>query len=95
MKYKIFTTDSIEVLQNEECIGAADTIEELMAQATDYLEEAGICSSPYWRYLMGDIATFIDFGSWSKFLAVVPPVTMAELCGNETKSMEIETEDIE
>ena len=95
MKYKIFLTDSIEVLKNEVEIGAADTIEELMAQAVDYFDEAGIHSEEYWRYLMGDIATFIDFGSWSKFLAVVPPVTMADLCGNETSSMEIETEDIE
>jgi len=30
---------------------------------------------------MGETATFIDYGSWSKFIAIVPPVSIKELTG--------------
>lgn len=89
MKYKIFTTDSIEILQNEECIGEAETYQVVCNIIKEQIPRAN--SNPYWRVLMGDIATFIDYGSWSKFVAIVPPISMKELCGDG----EIETEDIE
>lgn len=89
MKYKIFTTDSIEVLQNEECIGEADTYQAACNIIKEQIPRAN--SNPHWRVLMGDIATFIDYGSWSKFVAIVPPISMKELSGDG----EIATEDIE
>jgi hypothetical protein len=35
----------------------------------------------YWRLLLTSTATFIDYGSWSKFIAIIPPISMKELTG--------------
>ena len=32
---------------------------------------------------MGETATFIDYGSWSKFIAIVPPISIKELSGED------------
>ena len=78
MKYKIFFTDSIEVLANEELIGEADTF----VEACEILNQDPVAATNrYWRYLLGDVATFIDYGSYSRFAAIVPPVPMKELMG--------------
>lgn len=78
MKYKIFFTDSIEVLDNEELIGEANTF----IEACEILkQDPVVATSHYWRYLLGDMATFIDYGSYSRFAAIVPPVSMKELMG--------------
>ena len=84
MKYKIFFTDSIEVLHNEELIGEADTF----VEACKILNQDPVAATNrYWRYLLGDVATFIDYGSYSRFAAIVPPVSMKELMGEaEEKS---------
>ena len=78
MKYKIFFTDSLEVLNNEELIGEANTF----VEACKILKQDPIAATNrYWRYLLGDIATFIDYGSYSRFAAIVPPVPTKELMG--------------
>lgn len=84
MNHKIYLTDSIEILQNEVLIGSADTFQEAGKIINNYLDANGIHREPYSRYLMGETATFIDFGSWSKFIAVIPPFTMQEMTGDKS-----------
>ena len=81
MRYKIFLTDSIEVLKNEQLIGGADSYAEACEVINDYLSVNNFRQEPYWRLLLGETATMIDYGSWSKFIAIVPPVSMRELSG--------------
>lgn len=77
MKYKIFTSDSIEVIHNETLIGEADNFQDacrIIKQQISFAE-----FNPYWRFILGDIATFVDYGSYSEFVAIVPPVPMEEM----------------
>ena len=77
MKYKVFLTDSLEHLENEEILGEADDF-----QTACRIISAGTPKyDGYWRFLMGDIATFVDYGSWSRFAAIVPPVSEKEMRG--------------
>lgn len=78
-KYKAFFTDSIDILLNEELIGEADTYKEISKLISKSIDEKGYHKEPYCRFLMNSTATFIDFGSWTKFVAIVPPVSMQEL----------------
>ena len=79
MKHKIYLTDSIEILRNEVLIGSANTFQEAGKIINNYLDANDIHREPYSRYLMGEIATFIDFGSWSKFIAIIPPFAISDL----------------
>ena len=81
MRYKIFLTDSIEVLENEQLIGSANSYKEACEIIDDFLSVNNFRQEPYWRFLMNETATMIDYGSWSKFIAIVPPVSMRELSG--------------
>lgn len=81
MKYKIFLTESLEVLENEELIGEANTYNEACSVITEELLARGFRKEPYWRILAGANATFIDFGSWSNFVTIIPPVPMSVLTG--------------
>lgn len=83
MKYKIFLSDSIETLLNEQPIGAANSYQEACKEIDNYLSVNHFHQDPYWRIVMGETATFIDYGSWSKFMAIVPPVSMKELAGGD------------
>lgn len=74
MKYKAFLSDSIEVLRNEELICEGNSYQEICSTLNEYFQEHQIYTEPYWRLLLGSTATFIDFGSWSKFVAIVPPI---------------------
>ena len=74
MKYKVYFSTSIEVLENLELLGEADTYKEACKIISDHTPE-----NPYWRLLLGTAATFIDFGSWSKFAAIVPAVPTKEI----------------
>lgn len=78
-KYKIFLSDSIEILKNERLIGRANSYKEACAVIKDYLTKNQFNQEPYWRLLLGETATFIDYGSWSKFVAIVPPISIQEL----------------
>ena len=88
MKYKIFLTDSIETLLNEELLGEANTYTSACEILTEGLREKGIYEEPYWRILMNTNGTFIDFGSWSRFAAIVPPVSMAVITGTAEEDLE-------
>lgn len=82
-KYKIYLSNSIEVLENEQLIGGANSYNEACKVINEYLEVNKFHQEPYWRFLLGEVATFIDYGSWSKFIAIVPPVSMKEMMGEE------------
>lgn len=76
MRYTIYQTDSIEELKNEIVIGGEDSPTEVNRAISDFLAVNHFHTDPYWRYLAGEKATFIDYGSWSKFIAVVPPLPL-------------------
>lgn len=77
-KYKIFSTDSIMTLANEELIGEANTLHEIQNIIKTWRGKP----DGYWRYCLAENATFIDYGSWSKFIAIIPPVPSQELMGD-------------
>ena len=79
MRYKVYLSSSLEYLQNEQLIGGAETAQEACKLAGEYLSANNFHQEPYWRFLMGSTATFIDYGSYSKFIAIVPPLSMADL----------------
>ena len=81
MKYKAFLSDSIETLRNEKLICEGNSYQEICSSLSKYFKEHQIHTEPYWRLLMGSTATFIDFGSWSKFVAIVPPIPMSVITG--------------
>jgi len=83
MRYQIFLSDSISELINEQLIGAANSYQEACKVLNDYLSVNRFHQDTYWRVLLGEKATFIDYGSWSKFGAIVPPITVKEYCGIE------------
>ena len=80
-RYKIYLSDSIEQLENKRLIGEADSYQE--ACKILKREEHLAATNPYWRLLLNDKATFIDFGSWSVFAAIVPPLSMKEITGED------------
>ena len=86
MKYKIFITDNITALENEILIGEADTYPEVCKCLTKWLNDKATDKTPYWRFIMDSTATFIDFGSWAHFAAVIPPIPMREMTGDEEDS---------
>lgn len=80
-KHKIFLSDSCERLLNEELIGEADTYAEAYNLIRKTVQSRGIIWEPYDRILIGSTATFIDFGSWCKFAAIVPPIPKEVITG--------------
>lgn len=82
MKYKLFLSKSIEVLKEEELIGEANTYQGACKEISKQLKERGVHQEKYWRFLMNENATFIDFGSYSKYAAIVPPVPMGIITGD-------------
>ena len=80
-KYKVYLTNSIVSLINEKQIGNANTYQE----ACDVIREEvpGAKSNPYWRILMCEYATIIDYGSYSHFAAIVPPVPVQVITTGE------------
>ena len=79
MKHNIYLTQSIETLMNEELIATANSFKEARANIVQYLDSHNLSNNNYWRYLLAEDATYIDFGSWSKFIAIVPPVTVEDM----------------
>ena len=79
MGYKLFLTKSIDTLKDEVLIGEADSYQEICSILKKNIKQAE--ENKYWRILFGEMATFIDYGSWSLFAAIVPPVTIQEIEG--------------
>ena len=83
MKHQVFLTDSIETLSNPIDVGSAENYNETCLLMSRFLEDNNMQSDLHWRFIMGEAMTTIDFGSWSQFFAVIPPVTLKELNGEE------------
>jgi hypothetical protein len=84
-RYHIYQTTSIESLENKQIIGVANSYQEACEIIKSYLAVNSFHQDSYWRLLLGDKATFIDYGSWTKFMAIVPPVSNKELGISEVK----------
>ena len=86
MKYTVYISNQIDALSDEVKIGEADDFESACQVLDEYLKSSNHVVTPYWRYLLCSEATFIDFGSWSKFGAVVPeePIEEIEIKGEES-----------
>ena len=79
MKYIVYISNQIDALNGEVRIGEADDFEGACQVLDEYLESSKHITTPYWRYLLCAEATFIDFGSWSRFGAIVPAVSIEEM----------------
>ena len=66
-------------LKNETHMGSANNYRDICKVINNYLNEHNFYQEPYWRFLMDPNATLIDFGCWSKFVAIVPPVSNKEM----------------
>ena len=84
MRYQIFITPNIEEsLEGAQPIGAANSYLEVCKEINNYLSVINFHQEPYWRFLMEKEATFIDYGSWSKFIAIVPPLSIEDMSGDK------------
>ena len=85
MKYIVYISSQIDALSNEVKIGEADNLEDACQILDAYLKKSfAHITKPYWRYSLYNDAIFIDFGSWSKFGAVVPMKLTEEIKGEES-----------
>lgn len=84
MKYIVYISNQIDALSGEVKIGEADDFEGACQVLDEYLKSSTHITTPYWRYSLCSEATFIDFGSWSRFGAIVPAVNIKEIQGEES-----------
>ena len=80
-RYRIFQAGAICKLEDARPIGAANSFQEACKIIKDYLAVNNFYQDPYWRFIMDSSATFIDYGSYSQFMAIVPPVSHQEMMG--------------
>ena len=71
MKYKVYLTDDIESLHNEEYVGEYNTDEEAVRQGLAAYRAKGYHEEPYTRGLLFPYMTIYDAGSYCHFIAVV------------------------
>lgn len=76
MMHKLYLSESIDEKLNAKYLGEFETTQEMWALS--YKTDIGR-RSYYCRYLMNENFTSIDYGSWSHFLLVEPPLTIEEL----------------
>ena len=84
MKYIVYTSNRMDTLSNEVKIGEADNFEDACQVLDKYLESIMHITTPYWRYSFCSGVTFIDFGSWSRFGAIVPAESIEEIEGEKS-----------
>lgn len=77
-KYRIYFTSSLERIVNGQFIAAADSYQEVIQKIKEQPAVAEFNS--YWRFLLGEEYTFIDYGSWSRFIAIDPAIPREEIC---------------
>ena len=80
MRHKVYFSSSIEKELNPRYIGEFNTVKEMWSLVDPLLTH----KERYCRYLLADDATYIDYGSYGRFLRVVPPLTMQELEHDDT-----------
>ena len=81
-KYRIYQTTDIQWLSDARLIGEASSYKEAIQVVEHYLAQYEIPDS-HWRFLLGETATIIDYGSWSKFIAIMPPLSEEEMLTRE------------
>ena len=75
MKHKIYLTNSISEITNDaQYLGEAETLQEMW----QLFSATGIKSEMYSRYILDEKITFVDYGSWSRFLAAEPAFTIED-----------------
>ena len=80
MKHTLYITNSIEKIdETAEKIGEVEKWSEIWKIVDPIINARGYRQEPYHRHLLCEDVTYIDFGSWSKFLAIQPPFTLEEL----------------
>jgi hypothetical protein len=80
MKHSVYLSASIESLTKDKIfIGEAATADEMWRIVDKFLKENGFRKEKYCRYIMKEDVTFIDFGSWTRFIVVEPAFTHKEL----------------
>ena len=84
MKYTVYTSNRIDALSGEVKIGEADDFEGACQVLDEHLKPSKHIVTPYWRYSFCSGVTFIDFGSWSKFGAIVQVEPIEEVKGEES-----------
>ena len=84
MKYVVYTSNRMDALSNEVKIGEADDFESACEVLDEHLKSVTHITTPYWRYSFCSGITFIDFGSWSKFGAIVPAEPIEETKGEQS-----------
>ena len=71
MKYQLYVSNSIEHLdESAQPFGEAESYQNACRLIAEHINTMGWRDSKYWRYLMTDSATFIDFGSWSNYFFI-------------------------
>ena len=84
MRHMIYLTSSIEKITEDAIeIGAVSSFDEACRIIHKFLESSGFRKDKYWRYCLAQDATFIDFGSWSRFIAITPPFSNKEMFGEQ------------
>ena len=83
-KYNVYqVTAATEELTDKQLVGVANSYQEACKVIQNFLAVNRAYQDPYWRYIMNPKATFIDYGSWTKWIAIVPPVSEEELKGDK------------
>ena len=79
-KYHIYqVTAATEELTDKQLVGVANSYQEACKVIKNFLTFNDAYQDPYWRFIMSPTATFIDYGSWVKWMAIVPPVSDKEI----------------
>ena len=69
--FKVYLTDRIDELYNEEFVGEFETQEEACRQGIAAYIAKGYHKEPYTRGLLFPKGTFYDLGSYCHFLAIM------------------------
>lgn len=84
-KYHIYqVTAATEELTDKQLVGVANSYQEACKVIQNFLAVNRTYQDPYWRFIMHSTATFIDYGSWTKWMAIVPPVSEEEMLSRES-----------
>lgn len=83
-KYHVYqVTAATEELTDKQLVGVANSYQEACTVIKDFLAVNRTYQDPYWRFIMSSEATFIDYGSWVKWMAIVPPISEEEIMGDK------------
>ena len=83
-KYHIYqVAATAEELTDKQLVGVANSYQEACKVIQNFLAVNRAYQDPYWRFIMSPNATYVDYGSWTKWMAIVPPVSEEEIKGDK------------